>query len=157
MTQIKSPIVIFTDGSCIFNPGPASWAFVVTEYDREVFHKVGAINRGTNNVAEMTAVIEALAMVATQFTDRDIVIRSDSALITTGIPTWLPAWKARGWKKSDKNPPENLDLWKQIDRQITMLPNVKFEWVRGHSGHEFNERANKLALAAARVEASRAA
>ncbi|MGZ5034110.1 MAG: ribonuclease HI [Usitatibacter sp.] len=131
---------IYTDGACKGNPGPGGWGAVL-EYDgteRELF---GGESPTTNNRMELTAVIEALT--ALKRPSR-IVMHTDSTYVMKGITEWIVGWKARGWKTAAKDPVKNVDLWKRLDALVA-LHEIKWVWVKGHSGHDGNERADKLA------------
>jgi len=93
---------------------------------------------------EMMAVIQALGALKKR---SDVTLYTDSKYVLQGATEWLEGWKARGWRSASKKPVKNQDLWEQIDSAI-QAHNVKFIWVKGHSGHEFNERVDKLAVAA---------
>ena len=131
---------IYTDGACKGNPGPGGWGAVL-EYDgkeREIF---GGERATTNNRMELTAVIEALAALNRPCR---IVLHTDSQYVQKGITEWIRGWKARGWRTAAKEPVKNADLWKKLDQAIGEHE-IEWVWVRGHSGHEGNERADRLA------------
>ncbi|MFC4555247.1 ribonuclease H family protein [Georgenia faecalis] len=137
--------VIATDGSAIRNPGPTGWAWV-DQRTRET--GAGRFDHGTNNIGEITAVIEALDHVGP---DGDVLIRADSKYVIDMATKWLPGWKRRGWKKGDGKTPENLALVQRLDALLEgRRGRTEFEWVRGHSGDEFNEIVDALANAQAR-------
>ena len=131
---------IYTDGACKGNPGPGGWGAVL-EYDgkeREIF---GGERATTNNRMELTAVIEALAALNRPCR---IVLHTDSQYVQKGITEWIRGWKARGWRTAAKEPVKNADLWKKLDQAIGEHE-IEWVWVRGQSGHEGNERADRLA------------
>ena len=131
---------IYTDGACKGNPGPGGWGAVL-EYDgreREIF---GGEPLTTNNRMELTAVIEALTSLTRPC---KVVVHTDSQYVQKGITEWIRGWKARGWRTASKEPVKNADLWKKLDEAIAEHE-IKWVWVRGHSGHEGNERADQLA------------
>ncbi|MEE6282155.1 ribonuclease H family protein [Georgenia sp. MJ170] len=137
--------IIATDGSAIRNPGPTGWAWV-DQRTRQT--GAGRFDHGTNNIGEMSAVIEALDYAGP---DGDILIRADAKYVIDMATKWLPGWKRRGWKKGDGNPPENLELVKRLDAALqSRRGRTEFEWVRGHSGDEFNDIVDALANAQAR-------
>ena len=131
---------IYTDGACKGNPGPGGWGAVL-EYDgreREIF---GGEPATTNNRMELTAVIEALAALTRPC---KVIVHTDSQYVQKGITEWIRGWKARGWRTAAKEPVKNADLWKKLDEAITGHE-IEWVWVKGHSGHDGNERADRLA------------
>jgi ribonuclease HI len=130
----------FTDGACKGNPGPGGWGVLLRygKVERELF---GGEALTTNNRMELTAVIQALTTLTRTC---DVVIHTDSQYVMNGITQWLAAWKARGWKTADKKEVKNIDLWQQLDAACARH-RVQWRWVRGHSGHAENERADALA------------
>lgn len=145
----KDDIVIHTDGGSINNPGPGGYGAVV-EIDGERHEYSGGFRLTTNNRMEMTAALVALKKVGE--TKRKIHIFSDSSYLVNGIQKgWARKWQSKGWKKSDGQDAVNIDLWKNLLDLLDSL-NVTFHWVKGHAGHELNERCDKLAVAAARNE-----
>jgi ribonuclease HI len=133
-------IHIFTDGACKGNPGPGGWGAVLEAggKEREMF---GGEALTTNNRMEMTAVIEALA--ALKRPSR-VIVHTDSTYVQKGITEWIHGWKARGWRTAAKEPVKNVDLWKKLD-DVVRVHEIKWVWVKGHSGHVGNERADALA------------
>lgn len=136
-------IEIYTDGACSGNPGPGGWGALLkwNGHEKELS---GGEPETTNNRMEMMAVIKALEALKKP---SDVTLYTDSKYVLEGATQWLDGWKARGWKGANKKPIKNQDLWEQIDSQIR-THNVKFIWVKGHNGHEFNERVDKLAVEA---------
>jgi ribonuclease HI len=136
-------IEIYTDGACSGNPGPGGWGAILkwNGHEKELS---GGEEETTNNRMEMTAVVKGLEALKKP---SDVTLYTDSKYVLQGATEWLEGWKARGWKGANKKPVKNQDLWEQIDSAI-QTHNVKFVWVKGHSGHEFNERVDKLAVAA---------
>ncbi|MBN9555178.1 MAG: ribonuclease HI [Alphaproteobacteria bacterium] len=134
-------IELFTDGACSGNPGPGGWAAILRSdaHERELS---GGETHTTNNRMEMTAVIEGLRAIKTP---ADVSIHTDSKYVMDGARSWLPNWKKRGWKTADKKPVKNEDLWRALDEQQIRHLSVTWTWVRGHSGHVENERADQLA------------
>ena len=131
---------IYTDGACKGNPGPGGWGAVL-EYDgreREIF---GGEPATTNNRMELTAVIEALAALTRPC---KVIVHTDSQYVQKGITEWIRGWKARGWRTAAKEPVKNADLWKRLDELIGPHE-IDWVWVKGHSGHDGNERADALA------------
>ena len=131
---------IFTDGACKGNPGPGGWGAVL-EFDgteREIF---GGEPATTNNRMELMAVIEALTALNRPCR---IVLHTDSQYVQKGITEWIRNWKARGWRTAAKEPVKNVDLWKRLD-ELVGPHEIEWVWVKGHSGHDGNERADALA------------
>jgi ribonuclease HI len=138
------PIVdIFTDGACSGNPGPGGWGAVLRFKDRERELK-GHENPTTNNRMELLAAIAALEALTRPCRVR---LHTDSQYLRNGITQWIAGWKAKGWRTADKKPVKNVDLWQRLEAAIAPH-DVEFVWVRGHSGHPENERADALARAA---------
>jgi ribonuclease HI len=141
------PVVeLYTDGGCIGNPGPGGWAYILKyPADGQVTEASGGEDRTTNNRMEITAVIRGLE--ALEKPSR-VHLVGDSEYVLKGISEWLPGWKRRGWRKADKKPVLNADLWQRIDELIHKHV-VTVEWTRGHAGHAENERCDELANAEA--------
>ena len=133
-------VEIFTDGACRGNPGPGGWGAILRygNHEKELF---GGEKETTNNRMEMTAVIRALDSLKRECR---VVVTTDSMYVKQGITQWIDNWKRRGWKKADRSPVKNADLWKQLD-QLAASHQVEWKWVKGHSGHAENERADELA------------
>jgi ribonuclease HI len=134
---------IFTDGACSGNPGPGGWAAILRsgKHEREIS---GGEAATTNNRMELLAVINALnALKAAS----DVTVHTDSRYVMDGATHWLKRWKTNGWKTSDKKPVRNDDLWRALDTAMS-AHHVSWRWVRGHSDHVDNERADALARAA---------
>lgn len=153
-TKARHPgryIVIHTDGACIGNPGPGGWAAILQSMDGtdELKRKAasGSNSDTTNNRMELTAAIEALKMVKS---DNPVFVRSDSQHVIKGITEWLEGWKAKGWRRADKKPVLNRDLWEELDGLVAGRV-ITWEWVRGHNGDPLNEEVDKLANEAARA------
>ena len=133
-------INIYTDGACRGNPGPGGWGAVLEcgDYKKEIY---GGAMLTTNNIMELTAVIEALKIIKKE---SKIVITTDSKYVQNGITDWINNWKLKGWKTANKKPVKNKELWIELE-ELTTIHNITWEWVRGHTGHSGNERADKLA------------
>lgn len=131
---------IYTDGACKGNPGPGGWGALlrVGEREKELF---GGEPDTTNNRMELAAVINALAWLKRAC---EVEIYTDSQYVRNGITEWLGQWRRRGWKTADGKPVKNLDLWQALEREAGRHK-IRWHWVRGHSGHEENERADALA------------
>ena len=138
-TQGKT-INIYTDGACKGNPGPGGWGAIL-EYDGKEKELFGGEPTTTNNRMELTAVIEALGALRRPCT---VVLHTDSQYVQKGITEWINGWKARGWKTAAKEPVKNADLWRKLD-EVVRTHRIRWVWVKGHSGHDGNERADALA------------
>nr|KEP23061.1 hypothetical protein DA06_12755 [Georgenia sp. SUBG003] len=138
-----------TDGSALGNPGPTGWAWV----DQGTGESgSGGLPHGTNNIGELLALREALRHVGP---GPNLLIRADSQYVINIATKWAKGWKRRGWRKGDGKVPENLELIKEIDALLeARRGRTDFEWVRGHTGDEHNERADELAVAAAKAASS---
>ncbi len=133
-------VEIFTDGACSGNPGPGGWGAILRYGGREK-ELYGGEPATTNNRMELTAAIKAFEALKRPVT---AVITTDSQYVMQGITQWLAGWKARGWRTADKKPVKNIDLWQKLD--AAMKPHrVEWRWIRGHTGHAENERADALA------------
>jgi ribonuclease HI len=137
---MSETIHIFTDGACKGNPGPGGWGALLrwNGHEKELF---GGEGQTTNNRMELQAVIEALSSLKRR---SNVRVYTDSQYVQQGISTWIHNWKKRGWKTADKKPVKNADLWRRLDA-LAAEHNIEWKWVRGHAGHEGNERADALA------------
>jgi len=133
-------IEVFTDGACRGNPGPGGWG-VLMRIDGEERSLSGFAPDTTNNRMELTAAIEGLAYFSQSST---ICLTTDSQYVRQGITQWITGWKRNGWRTSNKQPVKNQDLWQQLDA-LAEKHTVSWFWVKGHSGHVENERADQLA------------
>lgn len=134
-------VEIYTDGSCKQNPGPGGWGAVLVYQGRELELSGGQADT-TNNRMELTAVIEALQKLREPC---QVTLTTDSKYVSDGISKgWAASWRARGWKKADKSPALNPDLWGTL-LDLCETHTVKFVWVKGHAGHPYNERCDTLA------------
>ncbi|MBT9612976.1 MAG: ribonuclease HI [Burkholderiales bacterium] len=133
-------VEIFTDGACKGNPGPGGWGALLRFGDKEK-ELCGGEDTTTNNRMELTAVIRALESL-----NRRCVVKlhTDSQYVQKGISEWIINWKKRGWKTADKKPVKNEDLWRELDLLATQH-DIDWIWVKGHAGHDGNERADALA------------
>jgi ribonuclease HI len=139
---------IYTDGACKYNPGPGGWAYVLKKDGQEEVEQWGRESHTTNNRMELMAVIRALA---TLRPGSQAEVHTDSQYVQKGMSEWLRDWKRRGWRTADKKPVKNVDLWQELDR-LAGARSVTWHWVRGHSGHPENERADALANRAAGLQ-----
>ena len=135
-----SEVVIYTDGACKGNPGPGGWGAWLQAgvHEKELW---GGEPLTTNNRMELTAVIEALALLKQP---SRVVVHTDSAYVKNGITTWIHGWKTRGWTTADRKPVKNVDLWQKLDA-LRGRHQVDWRWVKGHAGDPGNERADQLA------------
>ncbi len=137
---MSETVTIHTDGACSGNPGPGGWGAVL-EYGGHVKELKGGEAVTTNNQMELTAAIEALNALKRPCT---IEIYTDSQYVKNGIQGWLFAWKKNGWKTAAKKPVKNVDLWQALDA-AAQRHKITWHWVKGHAGHDLNERADRLA------------
>ena len=133
-------VQVFTDGACSGNPGPGGWGVVLRFGDKER-ELCGGADNTTNNRMELTAAIEGLRALNEPC---EVVLTTDSTYVKDGITRWLANWKKNGWKTAAKKAVKNQDLWQELDQQ-TSRHTVQWQWVKGHSGHPENERADALA------------
>jgi len=133
-------VEIFTDGACRGNPGPGGWGALL-RYDSQVKELYGAEAESTNNRMELMAAISALESLKRPC---QVQLTTDSEYVKKGITEWLHNWKQRGWKTAAKKPVKNVDLWQQLDT-VAGRHQIEWLWVRGHTGHPENERADALA------------
>jgi ribonuclease HI len=137
-------LVIYTDGACSGNPGPGGWG-VLMQFKGKEKTLNGGEEDTTNNRMEMMAAIKALEAINPKFKG-PVTLWTDSTYVMKGITEWIHGWKKRGWKKSDKKPVVNKDLWQQLDA-LNAEHDVTWKWVKGHAGIDGNERADELARA----------
>ncbi len=137
---MNEKIYIYTDGACKGNPGPGGWGALLIYKDTEK-ELSGGEQDTTNNRMEMTAAIKSLEQLKRPC---EVVLTTDSQYLRKGITEWISNWKKRGWKTAAKKPVKNTDLWMQLD-ELTNKHDITWNWVKGHSGHPENERADELA------------
>lgn len=136
---------LYTDGACSGNPGPGGWAFILrggTLAKEQV--ESGAEARTTNNRMELLAVIRGLEAAPA---GSAVTVTTDSEYTVKGLREWMDGWKARGWRKADKKPVMNVDLWQRLD-ELRQTRKLNPQWIRGHNEHPENERCDRLAVAA---------
>lgn len=133
-------IEIYTDGACKGNPGPGGWGAVL-RYKSQERELKGAVPMTTNNRMELTAAIEALKALTRPC---QVQLYTDSNYLRQGMQSWLSQWKKSGWRNAKKEPVKNADLWQSLD-ELAHIHQVEWHWVKGHSGHPENERADMLA------------
>ena len=131
---------IYTDGACSGNPGPGGWGALLKMGAREK-ELWGGTADTTNNRMEMTAAIEALKALKRPCKIR---LHTDSQYLKNGITSWIKNWKRNGWRTADKKPVKNVDLWQALEAELE-THDVHWVWVKGHAGHDGNERADALA------------
>lgn len=135
-------INIYTDGACSGNPGPGGWGAVLV-YNSVEKQLSGSEKETTNNRMELTAVIKALSALKEPC---EVTLTTDSKYVFDAInQRWVYSWKAKGWRKADKKPALNVDLWEELLR-LLKEHKVEFVWVKGHNGHKYNEICDKLAV-----------
>lgn len=138
-------VEIFTDGACSGNPGPGGWGAIL-RYGGHEKELSGHAEETTNNRMELQAAIEALkALKKSSVVD----LYTDSSYVRDGITKWIHGWKKNGWKTANKKPVKNQDLWEELDG-LLQAHDISWHWVKGHSGHPENERADQLATSAIR-------
>ncbi len=133
-------IEIFTDGACRGNPGPGGWGAILRKgtHEKELY---GGEALTTNNRMELMAAIQALEALTRSC---DVTLTTDSQYVRKGITEWIDNWRRRGWKTADKKPVKNVDLWQRL-AQAAERHRIHWAWIRGHTGHPENERADALA------------
>lgn len=141
---MKKQVTIFTDGSCLGNPGPGGYGIILRYKEHEKELSDGYVLT-TNNRMELLAAITALESLKQPCT---VTLSTDSQYVRQGITQWIHNWKKRGWKTADKKPVKNIDLWQRLDSAIHHH-DVQWMWVKGHAGHIENERCDVLARQAA--------
>lgn len=133
-------VEIFTDGACRGNPGPGGWGALL-RFDGKERELFGGEPHTTNNRMELQAAIEGLSALKEPCA---VVLTTDSVYVKNGITSWLDGWKKKGWKTAARKPVKNVDLWQLLDEQ-NQRHQVRWEWVKGHSGHRENDIADDLA------------
>jgi ribonuclease HI len=137
---VADKVEVFTDGACRGNPGPGGWGALLRYggHEKELY---GAERETTNNRMELMAAIVALESLKRPC---ELTVTTDSEYLRKGITEWIHSWKRRGWKTADRKPVKNQDLWQRLDA-ATHKHRIHWKWIRGHTGHEENERADQLA------------
>jgi len=136
--------ILYTDGACRGNPGPGGWGAVISFGGKEKSIS-GACAHTTNNRMELTAAIKALDAIDA---NSSIKIWTDSKYVQNGITQWIKGWKKNNWRSSTGKPVKNIELWQELDSACSRHFEVKWHWVKGHSGDPANERADRLATEA---------
>ena len=142
--SIAGTFELYADGACSGNPGPGGWGAIVRTPDGEELELSGGEGQTTNNRMELMSVIEGLRRIPEGSSVRLV---SDSEYVVKGLREWLDGWIARGWKKADKKPVLNRDLW-EVLAGLRKSHRIAPEWIRGHNGHHFNERCDRMAVEA---------
>jgi ribonuclease HI len=146
-------IAVYSDGGCRGNPGPGAFAYLVQAHNGEVLAEgVDYESLTTNNKMELQGPIMALQKLTEVLPEKGrdplltrIKVLTDSKYVVEGMKSWVPGWKARGWKKADNKAPENLSFWQELDEIRTRFMEVQWEWVKGHAGHPQNEYCDRKA------------
>lgn len=146
---MRKTVAIFTDGSCLGNPGPGGYG-VVLKYQQHLKEMSGGFLQTTNNRMELMAAIVGLESLKE---DCNVVLTTDSQYVRLGITQWLKNWKRNNWRTSQKEPVKNKDLWQRLDA-ASARHQIDWQWVKGHAGHPENERCDELARVAASSKAT---
>lgn len=136
----KQVVEMFTDGACRGNPGPGGWGAVL-RYQGAEKELYGGEKETTNNRMELMAAIQGLESLTKSC---EVVLTTDSQYVMKGATEWMAGWKRKAWMTAARKPVKNVDLWQRLEKALAPH-NVKWEWVRGHTGHPENERADVLA------------
>ena len=136
-------VTMFTDGACAGNPGPGGWCAILIDGERRR-ELSGYEPSSTNNRMELMAAIEGLRALRSRVT---VDLHTDSQYLRTGMSEWLARWKRNGWRTAGRKPVKNEDLWRRLD-EAARMHDVKWHWVKGHSGHEMNDFVDALAVEA---------
>ncbi len=133
-------VIIYTDGACRGNPGPGGWGAILSKgaHEKELY---GAERDTTNNRMELMAAIRGLEALKRPC---EVTLVTDSIYLKKGITEWLPQWHRRGWKTAGRKPVKNIDLWQRLEQALDGH-RLHWKWIKGHSGHPENERADQLA------------
>lgn len=145
MSDNKKKVIIYTDGSCLGNPGRGGWGALL-EFNGVKKELYGGEANTTNNQMELKAAIEALKALKGNCI---VELHTDSVYVKNGITTWIKSWKKNGWRTASKKPVKNVELWQELD-ELVKFHDIKWLWVKGHSGNAGNEKADELANMGAR-------
>ena len=137
---VNEAVEVWTDGACSGNPGPGGWGAILSFKGKER-ELSGGEEMTTNNRMELMGAISALETLTRPCT---VALHTDSQYLRQGITSWIHGWKRNGWKTADKKPVKNEELWKRLDAALGRHK-IEWKWVKGHAGHELNERADQLA------------
>lgn len=147
---------IYTDGSCLGNPGYGGWGVIIYDGGGEIFRQAGGKQLTTNNVMEMTAMDKALAYIRDNENEAHFTIYTDSNYVKQGMTVWIENWKKKGFRTAANKEVKNKDLWMSIDAKYQKVKHrVKLEWVRAHNGNTRNEAVDLLARTHAEKEKER--
>ena len=147
----QQSVHIYTDGSCLGNPGPGGYGAILI-YGKHRKEISEGFTLTTNNRMELLATIEALKLLTKPC---QVELTTDSQYVKNGINQWIHNWRRNGWRTKDKKPVKNADLWKRLDEAVKKHK-VNWHWVKGHSGHPENERCDELARSAAEAKPTKA-
>jgi len=136
----RPKVIIHTDGACSGNPGPGGWGAIL-QSGAHCKELKGGEQVSTNNRMELTAAIEALEALKSP---SDVELYTDSNYLKGGITSWIKSWKKNGWRTADRKPVKNAELWERLEK-AALRHTVRWHWVKGHHGHDANERADELA------------
>ncbi|MFM2486413.1 ribonuclease HI [Celerinatantimonas yamalensis] len=142
MTQ---SVQLFTDGSCLGNPGPGGYGAIL-QYAGKQRELSGGFKLTTNNRMELLATIIGLETLSRPCS---VIVTTDSQYVRQGITQWIHNWKKRGWQTTNRKPVKNADLWRRLDIAAARHTDIDWQWVKGHAGHPENERCDELARLAA--------
>jgi ribonuclease HI len=146
-------IEIFTDGSSLGNPGPGGWGTVIIANGKFLGQFGGYESHTTNNRMELMAVIGALKYINEEHKNEEIIIHADSAYVLGGVTSWIANWEKNGWRTANKKEVMNQDLWKELIALIRVFDGkLKWQKVKGHSGHVYNDRADEVATGFASLQ-----
>ena len=137
---MSATVTVWTDGACSGNPGPGGWGAILRSGEAEK-ELCGGEPDTTNNRMELTAAIMALEALSRPCS---VAVHTDSQYLRGGVTGWIKGWKRNGWKTADRKPVKNVELWQRLERAAE-LHQVQWHWVKGHAGHDENERADALA------------
>lgn len=137
---VEARVVIHTDGGCQGNPGVGAWAWVI-EHGEQVWELSGGVPATTNNRMELQAAIQALKALNQPCV---VEFHTDSSYLRQGITKWVAGWKRNGWRTMDRKPVKNQDQWQELDA-LAAKHRITWKWLKGHAGHELNERCDRLA------------
>jgi len=146
-TRSTSSVELYTDGACLGNPGPGGWAALLRWQGREKMLQGGTVET-TNNRMEMQAVAEGLEALRKPC---DVEVFTDSQYVCRGMTEWMDRWRKNAWRTADRRPVKNVDLWKRLDA-ASSGHHIRWQWVRGHSGHPENERVDEAARGQANAQ-----
>lgn len=140
---------IYTDGSCLGNPGPGGWGVFIKHIpSSQSWEITGTEAMTTNNRMELQAAIEALKWLSTKQEYQNVTVHTDSNYVKQGITQWISSWKNKGWLNSQRQPVKNKDLWLELD-SLNKQVKINWQWIKAHDGHSANEHVDRLAYQSA--------